>query len=71
MPIYEFSCQKCNSNFETFVISHKNINSVQCPKCGSKKVQKVVSAFNCGCSSGGSLSFGGSSGCGGGSTRFG
>jgi len=39
MPIYEFRCNECGEEFEKFVVSQ-----VKCPKCGSDKVVKKISA---------------------------
>jgi putative FmdB family regulatory protein len=71
MPIYEFICNKCNRNFEDFVLSAQKIDGIRCPSCGSRDVKKQFSMFSCGTSRGlggvsggmsGSLSSGG---CGG------
>ncbi len=50
MPIYEFKCEDCGKEFEKFVVSFSQIDSVKCPECGSSNVKKKVSA----CSVGGS-----------------
>ncbi|OCC15579.1 hypothetical protein DBT_0930 [Dissulfuribacter thermophilus] len=70
MPIYEFVCNNCKKTFEKFVMSHRDIREISCPKCGSNEVQKLLSNFSCGC---GSSSFGTlGAGCGNtSSTRFG
>lgn len=42
MPIYEYQCNKCHHDFE--VIQKINDDPVSsCPKCASKKIQKLVS----------------------------
>jgi len=43
MPIYEFECKKCNDKFEFLMLRKDEI--VECPKCGSKKAEKVFSNF--------------------------
>ncbi len=48
MPIYEFSCKKCRTPFERFVLSSRSFSDVKCPKCGSRDVQKMMSSFSCG-----------------------
>ena len=58
MPIYEFICNKCNRNFEDFVLSSQRVKDVRFPSCGSDDVQKQFSMFSCRSSSG----FGGFSG---------
>ena len=47
MPLYEFSCAKCGTEFEELVMSSKPeaIAEVACPTCGSHKVKKKVSTF--------------------------
>ncbi len=65
MPLYEFRCKECGTKFEELVTS-KTV--VECPKCHSQRVGKVVSAF--GFKSSGEFSSsggGGCSGCAGGS----
>ncbi len=57
MPIYEYQCDACNHIFEQLVIS-KGDEPSDCPKCGAKKVQRLMS-----CTSFVSASGSGSSGC--------
>lgn len=47
MPLYEFHCNKCDSEFEELVLSSRTevVNKVVCPECGSHKVTKKVSTF--------------------------
>ncbi len=47
MPIYEFVCNKCNCNFEDFVMSSSKVKDVRCPSCGSDDVEKQFSMFSC------------------------
>jgi len=61
MPIYEFVCEECREEFEKFVISASYANQVKCPKCGSEKVTKKISA----------CAIGGDSGSGASCTAFG
>ena len=46
MPIYEFSCKKCNTVFERFVLSSSAAREVKCPRCGAEDVQKMMSSFS-------------------------
>ena len=41
MPIYDYSCLNCNDTFEKLIL-----NSIppSCPKCGSTKVEQMISA---------------------------
>jgi putative FmdB family regulatory protein len=48
MPIYEYQCVECGEQFEKLVRSSAPADSVTCPKCGSKNVQKKLSVFGVG-----------------------
>jgi len=41
MPLFEFHCETCDSQFETLV---RNGEAAQCPECGDKRLQKLMSA---------------------------
>lgn len=43
MPVYEFSCVSCNHEFEEFTPYDESgtYPNVACPKCGSKKKEKL------------------------------
>jgi putative FmdB family regulatory protein len=43
MPIYEYKCRECGKVSEIFLHSLNNQN-VQCPACGSYKLDKLLSA---------------------------
>ena len=43
MPIYEYICRKCLSEFESFHKSFVNQKQVNCPLCESADVAKQVS----------------------------
>jgi len=45
MPIYEFCCKKCCSEFEELVSSSRAITRMKCPQCGSTRVEKKMSMF--------------------------
>ncbi|MGB9712626.1 MAG: FmdB family zinc ribbon protein [Dissulfurimicrobium sp.] len=53
MPIHEFRCRSCNSDFELLLISKVEIVDVRCPMCQSPDVQKVLSAANISVADGG------------------
>lgn len=42
MPIYEFECAKCHHDFESLVLGADS--GIQCPKCQSAQVKKLMSA---------------------------
>lgn len=44
MPIYEFHCEKCDSDSEILVRSSK-WKGAKCPHCGSTKLEKKLSVF--------------------------
>ena len=43
MPIYEYNCAKCDHQFEKLVFN--SAETIECPKCKSKKVSRIMSAF--------------------------
>jgi putative FmdB family regulatory protein len=43
MPIYEYSCRKCDHEFETLVM--RTGDKIECPACGSAKVKRLMSGF--------------------------
>ena len=40
MPIYEFNCPKCNTNFEELIFGE---DIPACPKCGNGETHKLLS----------------------------
>ena len=46
MPIFDFTCNRCGTEFESLLLGDKD--QVQCPGCGSISVhRKTVSLFSC------------------------
>lgn len=43
MPIYEYRCGRCEHEFEKLVFNASA--EIVCPKCQSKKVSRMMSAF--------------------------
>lgn len=43
MPIYEYKCKKCSESFEKLVFA-TDCEPVECPKCGSGQVEKLLSS---------------------------
>lgn len=41
MPIYEYTCQKCEKHFEALIRSDGD--QPTCPQCGGKRLQKQFS----------------------------
>ena len=54
MPLYEYHCKKCEENFEALVSLSDSDKPAECPKCGSKETEKLLSTFAASTSSGGS-----------------
>lgn len=52
MPIYEYKCTECHDEFSLLQSIHSSENDTECPRCFSKKLKKVVSAFSCATDSG-------------------
>jgi putative FmdB family regulatory protein len=48
MPIYEYRCEECDSQFQLFVRSVSRQVETTCPGCGSHKVKKAISLFGLG-----------------------
>lgn len=71
MPIYEYVCEDCKTEFEKIVLNRQV--EIACPKCASKKAMIQLSVFSAGNGAGNgaaakpsSGSSGGGSCCGGG-----
>jgi putative FmdB family regulatory protein len=45
MPLFEYKCSGCGSRFEVLHMS-SNIEKVECPKCHSTEVKKLLSTFS-------------------------
>jgi putative FmdB family regulatory protein len=45
MPIFDFRCGDCGHVFDELVKSADATGAVACAKCGSKRVERLVSAF--------------------------
>jgi putative FmdB family regulatory protein len=48
MPIYEYRCSICQTEFEQFVRSMSSNAEVSCPNCGGTDVKKGWSVFGMG-----------------------
>ncbi len=45
MPIFEFKCSKCGEIYDVLFRNREEKVAVTCPKCGSKKAERLLSAF--------------------------
>jgi len=43
MPLYEYTCNKCDTDFE-LMVGLNNTKPIKCSSCGSKKVSKKFSS---------------------------
>lgn len=79
MPIYEYICCDCSEKCELLLLSSEE--TAVCPKCGSRRLDRVMSTFSaassdkstsaeCGtCDFGGTCDVGGGCGCPGGGCK--
>ena len=56
MPIYEYRCDDCGTDFEKFLRSMFSKEAIICPDCGGEQVTKAFSLFGSTSSSSGSAS---------------
>ncbi len=47
MPVYEYICKKCGSEFALLQRMGASEKDTVCPRCGSKEVKKKLSLFSC------------------------
>jgi putative FmdB family regulatory protein len=52
MPIYEYTCEECETQFEKFVRSMTSKNQAECPHCGGTHLKRGWSVFGTGKSNG-------------------
>ncbi len=62
MPLYEYRCDKCGQQFESYRRLSDEKEEEMCPACGGRAVKMGISLF----SAKGNTPFGGGSSCGGG-----
>lgn len=43
MPIYEYACGRCKSEFQTLIMSAVDEEELACPTCGSRKLDRLIS----------------------------
>ncbi len=43
MPIYEYRCDECDRAFEELIIRRSDEAEVKCPKCGSRRIGRLMS----------------------------
>jgi putative FmdB family regulatory protein len=45
MPIYEFRCMQCDTEFEDLCLSSSDLDSVSCPQCKGSETERLMSVF--------------------------
>ncbi|HWP59984.1 MAG TPA: zinc ribbon domain-containing protein [Candidatus Acidoferrales bacterium] len=46
MPTYEYRCLNCKRKFTVMVsISEHDAKKVKCPKCGSRRINQLITSF--------------------------
>jgi putative FmdB family regulatory protein len=45
MPIYEYSCQDCGTRFEKLVRRSTEVDGLECPSCGKRRLNQEHSTF--------------------------
>ncbi len=53
MPIYEYKCSNCDHKFEILHRSITKVEDVNCPKCKSAEIKKMLSTFSASFNGGG------------------
>ena len=43
MPIYEYRCTQCETQFEELLISRADEADVRCPQCGAPEITRELS----------------------------
>ncbi|MCM8783773.1 MAG: zinc ribbon domain-containing protein [Candidatus Omnitrophica bacterium] len=46
MPIFEFKCKNCGNKFEELIKMMYLLESITCPHCQSKNLEKIFSKFS-------------------------
>ncbi|MBW1812684.1 MAG: zinc ribbon domain-containing protein [Deltaproteobacteria bacterium] len=46
MPIYEFRCLECDSNFELLMVNQNEEVEMKCPECDSLNFERILSSTN-------------------------
>jgi putative FmdB family regulatory protein len=46
MPTYDYRCPKCKKKFTVILsMSEHDAGKAKCPKCGGKKLEQLITAF--------------------------
>jgi putative FmdB family regulatory protein len=66
MPMYEYHCDSCGVQYEQLRRMSQADTGLECPVCGSEKVERQLSTFACGSGGGAAAPMRGACGQGGG-----
>ncbi|MBI5864567.1 MAG: zinc ribbon domain-containing protein [Planctomycetes bacterium] len=64
MPIYEYRCAACGHEFELLIRSQGEERIAACPKCETRKIERVPSVFSAHAAAASPLPRGGCGRCG-------
>jgi putative FmdB family regulatory protein len=56
VPLYQYTCQKCNATFDQLVRTADRDSKIKCPECGSTKTARALSLIAVGGESKGAAS---------------
>ncbi len=45
MPIYEYLCRACGREFGKLILTEADRESLACPKCGGRELERLLSRF--------------------------
>ncbi len=45
MPLYEYKCRSCGHRFELLQRMGEGATEVECPRCGERTAEKLLSTF--------------------------
>lgn len=45
MPLYDYKCQQCSSSFTELRKCNEMDTQIDCPECGGRQSERVLSAF--------------------------
>lgn len=45
MPIFEYACRECGTKFEKLIRRDSDYETLACPNCGTRELQKEHSTF--------------------------
>ncbi len=45
MPLYEYKCKDCRTNFQVLKTLSKRDEKERCPNCGGSQIERLISQF--------------------------